>query len=79
MTKYAEYNGAQHLRPWAARGSVKFQNGMVYRPGTGMHIDNLNVPVNNGTTGGNRKTDYLRKKACLSPILLFSDVLEHLV
>lgn len=63
MTKYAEYNGAQHLRPWAARSTCNFKNGMVYRPGTGLHIDNLNVPVNNGTVAaGNRKTDYLKRK-----------------
>lgn len=63
MTKYQEYNGAQHLRPWASRSTVNFKNGMLYTPGTGLHIDNLNVPVNNGTVaGGNRKTDYLRKQ-----------------
>lgn len=63
MTKYQEFNGAQHLRPWASRGTVNFKNGMVYRQGTGLHIDNLNVPVNAGTIGGSMKTDYTRRKA----------------
>ena len=62
MTKYQEFNGAQHLRPWAARTTVNFKNGMVYRPGTGLHIDHMNIPVNRGTSSGSRKTDYHRRK-----------------
>jgi hypothetical protein len=67
MTKYAEYNGAKHLRPWNCRSTVNYAPGMVFSKFTGgLHIDNLNIPANPGTpAGGNRKTDYQRRQARL--------------
>jgi hypothetical protein len=75
MTKYAEYNGAAAHRPWASRSSVNFKNGFVLRPGTGLHIDNLHVPVSIGAAAaGNTKKDYQKRKV---PFLLTLQILGH--
>jgi hypothetical protein len=75
MTKYAEYNGAAAHRPWASRSSVNFKNGFVLRPGTGLHIDNLHVPVSIGAAAaGNTKKDYQKRKVTF---LLTLQILGH--
>jgi hypothetical protein len=65
MERYHAYSGAKAFRPWSCRASLNFKPGLVYNPITqGLHVDNMNVPVNPGTpAGGNRKTAYKRRKA----------------
>lgn len=64
MERYTAYTGSANFRPWTARATLNFKAGMVYNGG-GLHVDNMNVPVNPGTVmGGKSKTPYKKRKVC---------------